>query len=236
MLDFLLDAIPFKKALLVGTGGGNDICSTTLIAAYLQNKGIQVDIAGVNSPAARHTYDCVPEETINVVSSAKRFIPYRGGVEVRYIDNLLPSLCRQNGLKVEVFNFSFLFGTDRLIADLNQFVKNRKYDIVIAVDVGGDILARGKEDPTILSPLMDFSTLHVLSQLDVPTALVEFGLQTDQELRPVGCAEILSDLFRCNILQAADTIKKSDPEVSIFRSIFDEVKKSSSWEHSANVF
>jgi hypothetical protein len=38
---------------------------------------------------------------------------------------------------------------------------------------------------------MDFTTLYSISKTSVPSVLVEFGLQTDGELRPKGCEEIL---------------------------------------------
>lgn len=44
----------YKKVFVFGTGGGNDILSAIIPA--LQLLGLQVDIGGVLSPAATHTY------------------------------------------------------------------------------------------------------------------------------------------------------------------------------------
>jgi hypothetical protein len=46
----MIDKIQYKKPLVIGTGGGNDIVSACLIVANLKDKGIDADVAGLCSP------------------------------------------------------------------------------------------------------------------------------------------------------------------------------------------
>jgi len=219
--------IPYKRPLVIGTGGGNDIVSACLIVADLKNKGIAADVAGVCSPGAWHVYNedsLDAEDSINLVTpSARRFIPTKSSINLSFIDAEIPNLLRREGLASDVYNLSCRHGTSELISGLNYLISQKGYDGIIAVDVGGDILARGKKDPTILSPLMDFTTLYCLSQINIPSVLIEFGLQTDGELRPRGCAEILDDARTHGIMLAEDEIKLNDEPVQTFKRIYEGV-------------
>jgi len=221
----MLGKITYKKPLVIGTGGGNDIVSACLVVANLRDRGIIADVAGVCSPGAVHTYNFSEEMPINIVSpGVRRYIHAKNIIPISFVDSKIPELLEREGISSRVYNLSFRKGTQRLIEDLDLLVKERSYDGVIAVDVGGDILARGKKDATILSPLMDFSTLYVLSKLSTPSTLVEFGLQTDGELRPQGCAEILDKLRKDKIMVDEAEIRLSDEFVQVFKRIYDEVK------------
>jgi len=218
----MLNQVLFKKPLVIGTGGGNDIVSACLIVSDLKEKGINADLAGLCSPGAWHCYECSlnGEASVNrVTEHARRFIPSNQPVNLSFIDSLLPNLLRQEEIPAEVYNLSCRYGTSKLIAGLKDLVEKNGYDGIIAVDVGGDILARGKKDPTILSPLMDFTTLYCVSQLRVPSVLVEFGLQTDGELRPPGCNEILEELKQNKIVLEEAEIKSTDKPVQVFRNL-----------------
>lgn len=225
----MLDRIPYQRPLVIGTGGGNDIVSACLVIAELRDRGIKADVAGVCSPGATHTYNFSEEMPINTVTSGtRRYIHAKNVIGISFIDGKIPELLEKEGISSRVYNLSFRNGTQRLIESLGLLIKERNYDGIIAVDVGGDVLARGKKDPTILSPLMDFSTLYVLSQLSTPSTLVEFGLQTDGELRPQGCEEILGDLRSKGIMLDEQEIKLADKHVQVFKRIYEGVKETRS--------
>jgi len=217
----------YKKALVIGTGGGNDIVSAVLIAMYLQKQGMQTDIAGILSPAAMHYFQGKKEEVVNKLdSSVKRKIPSKNPAEISFIDGKLPELTRDSGIDIKNFyDFSLRYGTEALVEQVNGLIASECYDLFIAVDMGGDILARGKEDPTILSPMMDFSSLYLLGKVNIDSYLVEFGLGTDGELRPEGMREILAELRREQILLAESTIDKDDDEVKRFNTVYKKIEK-----------
>jgi DNA-directed RNA polymerase subunit H (RpoH/RPB5) len=221
----MFENIPFKRPLVIGTGGGNDIVSATLILADLQDRHIYGDLAGICSPGALHVYNGMAERSVNTVfGNTQRFIESKNRKSVTFIDSLVPQVLKNNNLLGRVYNLSGRFGTDALIEELEILASQREYDGIIAVDVGGDILSRGKKDPTVLSPLMDFTTLYAVSKLSTSSVLVEFGLQTDGELRPQGCAEILDELRLNRMLLAETKIKKEDPAVRKLEEVYGGIK------------
>ncbi len=221
----MLEHIEYKNPLIIGTGGGNDIVSASFILAEFIAQGKSGAIAGMCSPGAWHLYCGKKEAPINIVSSNTfRFTDSKTPVELSFIDGFIPALLQKQGVNVPIYNLSARHGTDILIDELNSFVKKNGYDGVIALDVGGDILARGKKDPTILSPLMDFAALYVVSKLDVPSTLVEFGLQTDGELRPKGCEEIFDELCSSGVLRQTENVSQTK-SLDFFKTLYSSVKK-----------
>jgi len=219
------EKIPYKKPLVIGMGGGNDIVSATLVLSDLTNAGKKPDLAGICSPGAWHIYNEKEEKPVNIVTSqTKRHRPSKNPVELSFLDIKLPELLKEQNINSKVYNLSLRYGTSSLISGMQELIKERKYDGIIAVDVGGDILARGAKDPTILSPLMDFTMMYVLSQIETPSTLVVFGLQTDGELRPKGCEEILQELKSSKLLEDTLTIKSSDKAVKTFEKIYRRIE------------
>ncbi len=152
----------YKKALLLGTGGGNDIVSTMLIADYLINQGIQCDVAGVLSPGAIHEFNGEIEKPVNKIDGdARRYIASNNRCEISFIDSILADLSKRLEYRVDQFyDFSTKFGTSILEGEINRLINENGYDLFLEVDVGGDILGR-KKDKTLLSPLMGFTSTEV---------------------------------------------------------------------------
>ncbi|MBU2637955.1 MAG: DUF1152 domain-containing protein [Nanoarchaeota archaeon] len=217
----------YKKAFVFGTGGGNDITSAVLAAMYLQRHGIQTDIGGMLSPAAMHTFNEMPEQAVNrIEKDIKRRIPSKKSVAISFFDSRLPGFVADEGIEIgNFYELSIRFGTATLTDAVNRLIEENSYDLVVGVDMGGDILARGKKDPTLLSPALDFTSLYLLRRVNADALLVEFGLGTDGELRPGGIDEIIAELCDKRLILEGSDIKKSDPEVVKFRRLFDKVKK-----------
>ncbi|MDP3026910.1 MAG: DUF1152 domain-containing protein [Nanoarchaeota archaeon] len=219
------EKIPYKKPLVIGMGGGNDIVSATLVLSDLINSGKKPDLAGICSPGAWHVYDRKEEKPVNILTSqTKRYRPSKNPVDLSFIDAKLPEFLKEQDISSKVYNLSLRYGTSSLISGLQELIKEREYDGLIAVDIGGDVLARGPKDPTILSPLMDFTIMYVLSQIETPSTLVVFGLQTDGELRPKGCEEILQELKNSGLLKDTVTIKDSDKAIKTFEKVYRKIE------------
>jgi len=216
----------FKNALIIGTGGGNDIVSATLVASYLHKYGIKTDVAGILSPGAVHFYNGKPEQTINQINGeVTRYINSSRKEEIRLVDSSLPKIIKEAGINIDNFyNFSIRYGTEKLTQEVSKLAKNKGYDLIVGVDVGGDILARGEKDTTLLSPIMDFSTLQVISNLNIETILIEFGLGTDGELRPIGMNEIINELTEKKIINYESNIYSKDAEIEKFKQVYNKVK------------
>jgi hypothetical protein len=55
----------------------------------------------------------------------------------------LPNIASRRDIHIpHYYDFSTRFGTQRLTDELQKLIKLRAYDVLIAVDVGGDALAR----------------------------------------------------------------------------------------------
>jgi hypothetical protein len=218
----------YHNALVIGTGGGNDIVSAIIPAMYLKKQGIHADIAGILSPAAIHMFDNDLEKVVNkITSNVERIIPSRNPFNISFIDNMLPDLLAKyvDTKDMGVYDLSIRYGTDTLVKGVNEFIDINKYDLVIGVDVGGDILARGSIDNMLLSPIMDFTTLHLLGKVKTDSILVEFGIGTDGELRPDGMDAIINEFYSKNLLLEKSTLSLDNSVIKKFVSIFDDIKQ-----------
>jgi hypothetical protein len=214
----------YKKALVIGTGGGNDIISAIIPALYLQKLGIETSVSGVLSPVANHTYKGINEKTINKIQEVKRYVETPEGTkEIGLVDNFIPYLMKDYNI-TDFFNFSFKFGLNRLLEDINELIEKEGYDLVVGVDVGGDILSNGDKDETTISPIMDLSTLFILGNLRVDSYIVEYGLGTDGELNKFSIDKILKELKDKNLILKEHTLKQSDEEVCVLENIYNSIK------------
>lgn len=224
----------YTNALVLWTGGGNDIVSALIIALDLQKNGVNVSLAGMNSPAAVHMYNGRYEEPINKLGdNTRRFVTGKWyptsedtpWIEISCIDGHLPETLRKHGIDIpHIYNFSTRYGTHELQRWFEALIEEMKYDLIVAVDVGGDILARWAADNTILSPHMDFTSLHLLKQLKTPSLLVEFWIGTDGELRPDGMKAILDEVINNNMLLHTSDISNEHHTIDTFRKIFWDLK------------
>lgn len=217
----------YKKAFVFGTGGGNDITSAVLAAMYLQRHGVQTDIGGLLSPAAMHTFNGNPEQPVNRLDgTVSRRIPSKNPVPISFFDSSLPKFVADEGIEIENFyELSIRFGTDSLSYAVNRLIEAKNYDLVVGVDMGGDILARGEKDSTVLSPALDFTSLYLLNAVNADALLVEFGLGTDGELRPKGMDEIINEMRSGRMILEESEISNKDNEVTKFRRVFERVRK-----------
>jgi len=221
----------YNKALVLGTWWWNDIVSAFIIALDLQKQGIQTDVAWILSPWAIHYFANQKEQTINHIQwDVTRFINSKTPHEISFVDSHLPDIALQNQVYIEhYYDFSTRFWTARLSDELNKLIYQNKYNLFVAVDVGWDILARWKEDDTLLSPIMDFTSLHLLQTLNIDNYLIEFWLLTDWELRPAWTKEILKELESKWLLLDQGQIHLEDSNIQTFIKIFDKIKKIRAW-------
>ncbi len=221
----------YNKALLLGTWWWNDIVSTIIIALDLQKQGIQTDIAWVLSPWAIHYFDGQKEQPINrIQGEVRRFINSRSLKEISFVDWFLPAIAAKHGVNIaNYYDLSTRFWTKKLSDELNKLIAQNQYDLLLDVDVGWDILARSKEDDTLLSPIMDFTSLNLLKTLNIDNYLIEFGLLTDGELRAQWVKQILEELNEKWLLLDQWNISLEDDNIQTFIKIFDEIKKIRAW-------
>jgi len=219
----------YSKALVIGAGSGRDIASCVLVTERLRQIGVEVDLAGFLSPWALHMFDKVLEKPVNELTQkrSKKFIPSREGVSLdSYFE---PTLYRLNGefnLGVGSFYlFSLQYGTERLGYELAKLVKGNAYDAVIAVDVGGDILARKKDYPWLLTPIVDFSCLSIVAGLrsGIDSYLTIVAPGTDGELPCQNLQDILEECKEQGLVLGFEELTRDSSHYKMYERVNREI-------------
>ncbi|MBW1859944.1 MAG: DUF1152 domain-containing protein [Deltaproteobacteria bacterium] len=212
----------YSKALVIGAGSGRDIASCVLVTERLRQIGVGVDLAGFLSPWALHMFDEVLEKPVNELTGkrSKKFIASRADVSLdSYFEPTLYTLNRELDLGIGSFYlFSLQYGTELLGQELERLVKENSYDVVIAVDIGGDILARKKDYPWLLTPIVDFSCLSIIAGLrsGIDSYLTVVGPGTDGELPCRDLQEILSELQREGLVLGFDELTRGSNHYKVY--------------------
>lgn len=197
-----------KKVLVLAVGGGNDSVSTLLLQTQLH-----------------HTFSYAPE-MIDIVAVLPDCLDYHHMEKTSYklIHIITPNSTRsvqgkemkafperilsqhKNDFKHlpirHIYGISMKEGSIGIEKSLIQLVVQNQYDLVLAIDVGGDFIAV-KENIEVLSPMMDGYMLYALKGLQnyyhqksisIPTLYSVFGLGTDGESTPFMLEQALKSI------------------------------------------
>ncbi len=173
------------KALLIGIGGGGDIVGTIPTADLLEMFGVECVFGGLSWE--RSVFDPLPgprafDETKNV----------RKCNEVVWFAN--KESTTKDGVRFAESGFSEVLGEETLLVGIHlgpeaiaegilDAAGKLGADLVIGVDVGGDVIARGDE-PGLMSPLADSIMLAAFAVLEehITSIIGLFGFGSDGEL------------------------------------------------------
>ena len=212
----------YSKALVIGAGSGRDVASCVLMTVKLRRLGVRVDLGGFLTPWALHTFNGEIEQPVNELTGreSKKFLPSGGGASLTsYFEPELVKLNRELGLGVEEFYlFSLHYGTGPLREALGRLVEENSYDVVVALDVGGDILAGEADYPWLLTPIVDFSCLAVLGELttgiDRYLSVVAPGV--DGEVPRENLKKIFDELNAKGLVLSSEKISKKGSAYQLF--------------------
>ncbi len=245
-MDKIIERIAFvckdnSKILLLGSGGGSDIFSCLLVADILKANipNIQIDLAGMLSPAAIHYYkdkfrNNTRERPLNYFNKdtlMTRKLEDVSQSQVSFIDKKLWDAIAHMGLEDVVgqtFHLSCRFGTKRVGMAFKDACAANGYKMVLAVDVGGDIIQSLRSGGT-LSPIMDWTALNILGSAKIYSCILEFGFGVDGE----SMGKIDLDIRKQATL---GDISKCDKSISKFSSMFNEVMKPIRSGHTIPLF
>ncbi|WP_236753037.1 DUF1152 domain-containing protein [Acidianus sp. HS-5] len=174
------------KALVFGIGGGGDILSALLPYTYYRKLGYEVKLGAV--VWERYVEDPLPgpicKEDLTNFDEVNDYVyrVYPNSYAVRGGIKIVPQLMRV--LKV-VSDYGFAIcnkgGDVGMTEALNDLIAKEKFDLVIGVDAGGDVLANGDEKG-LGSPLIDSISLASLVSLNSMSILGIIGAGSDGEL------------------------------------------------------
>jgi hypothetical protein len=176
------------------------MASCVLVTESLRERKIAADLAGFLTPWALHTFNGKLERPINGLTGQKSRKFMASHEDCALGSYFEPELFRLNTeLDLGVGRFyclSLQYGTQELGNELDRLVRDNAYDVIIALDVGGDILARKEDYPWLLTPMVDFSCLSILGGLrsDIDSYLMVAAPGVDGEIPPRNLVDLFNAL------------------------------------------
>lgn len=205
MLNILKNA---KNPLVLAVGGGNDSVSTLLLQKQLQESfgyyPEKITVAAM-LPDCLDYHNLTPtgHDLVGIIEdNTTRSV--QGYVMDAFPERMLASNKEViPTLKVDkVYGFSMLKGSVGISQALKYIVDNNNFDMILAIDVGGDFIAHDS-NIEVLSPMMDGYMLYALKELEkyqefkntnIPVVYSIFGLGTDGESTPEMLAKALAQI------------------------------------------
>ncbi len=168
------------KVLILGIGGGGDVVSTIYVKKLAERFDVDCVLGGVVWERIRRDRKPGPtsiEEIEGVVRYNDCLGWLSGGEKVNGVELICSKVARF--LNEKVLAVDITKGDEPLKESIKEFVEDENVDLIIAVDAGGDSLARGVEK-NLTSPLADAIALASLKSFETVLAVVGFG--SDGEL------------------------------------------------------
>ena len=189
-----------KNVFVFGAGGGGDIVGAYHVSNKVKKAGGNIIIGSV--VWERFTIDPYPgpiplEMMVNVEPIGySAAIVNSDSYALRYGMEVEPQITKFVKVTGEKAIFIDLTkGTEGVIRGINDVAENYDIDVVVGVDVGGDILSLGCEE-NLWSPLADSISLSALYQLSFDRTLAVYGPGGDGELDTNTVLKYVSDISK----------------------------------------
>ena len=174
-----------NKAILIGIGGGGDIVGTIPTADLLGMFGVECVFGGLSWE--RSVIDPVPgPRKFDEVKNARKLN------EVVWFAN--KDTVTSTGVRFAESGVAEVMGVETLLVDIHpgpeavaegilDAARELGADLIVGIDVGGDLLALGNE-PGLMSPLADsiMTAAFAIIEKRIPTVMGLFGFGSDGEL------------------------------------------------------
>ena len=203
------ELIHAKRPLIIGIGGGGDVVGALALAEHCRlYYGADPIVGGV--AWERRPIDPVPgPRRADEIEGASEIAPAVlaagpqtkvAGRDVRFAEARVAEL-----VGVQVVLLDLNVGPRRLADGLAIAAERVNADLVVFLDVGGDVLAHGDE-PGLGSPLCDavmLAAADMLREAGVPVLGAIFGIGCDGELTPSEVLDRLSEVGQAGGLAGA---------------------------------
>lgn len=183
--------------LSIGIGGGGDVVGALAVAEAAREAGLEARVGGVTWE--RRVVDPIP--------GPRRIDELEGDFEPLSAAAVLaaPETRGPGGFHFAESNMARVLGEPVLLVDPNpgpravaaaidDAARRLECDLVVLVDVGGDVLGHGQE-PGLASPLCDAILLAASAHMETPCVGAVFGTGCDGELTPAEVMERLAEVY-----------------------------------------
>lgn len=224
-----------RRVLVIGIGGGGDVIGSIPLYLTLHRVGVRAYLASI--PWERYIVDPEPgplslELFHGAVEVRDNYGVIYGLSYARHGKNLvIPQASRvATTLNEKVIVLDATKGFNGLYEGLKNVIEDYSIDVVVGVDVGGDVLAIGFEEE-LWSPLLDHLALsalyHVSINLGIDTYIGVFGLGCDGEIPLSKLEEYFSCLAISGYFKGAVALTIEDVMVlkEVFRNAITEASK-----------
>src|SRR6185312_16207388 len=196
--DAMLSAA--RRPLVLGIGGGGDVVGALATAEACRTQGAEPVVGGVTWE--RRPIDPVPGPRSGTeIEGARRLAPgvlaATGSTRVRESGVLFAESRMADLLGEETVLVDATLGPAAIADGLEAAAAHLGADLIVFVDVGGDVLAHGDE-PGLASPLCDAIMLAAAARVwkarTAPVLGGIFGVGCDGELTPAEVLERLAEV------------------------------------------
>ncbi len=184
-----------QRVLIVGIGGGGDVVGALAAAQAARALGTAAIVGGITWE--RRPVDPLPgPRWLDEITGAQRL---HEAVALAGADTVGPGGFRFCEADMAAFLGEPVVlvdpnpGPATIAAGLDAATAQLACDLVILLDVGGDVLAHGHE-PGLASPLADAIVLAAAPRMATPTIGIVFGIGCDGELTPAEVLERLGEV------------------------------------------
>lgn len=216
-----------KKAMVVGIGGGGDVVGAIPTSNYLRMLGCRTILGGLTweryvndpEPGPRRMEEIINiarvSDTVGIANASTRTV--KGVV---FTESVVAGALREDVLLIDPNQ-----GVRGLVDGINTASRKMGVDLFVGVDVGGDVLATGKEEG-LRSMLADSMMLAAMANINIPSVLGVVGCCTDGELTFEQFTERLSAVAEYGGLLGARGLTPED--VAMLEGIIPSTKTESS--------
>jgi len=184
-----------SRVLIIGIGGGGDVVGALAAAEAARALGTDAIVGGITwerrpvdpLPGPRRLDEIAGAERLNdAVALARADTVGPGGF--RFCESDMSAFLGEPVVLLDPNG-----GPAAIAAGLDGAAAHLGCDLVVLLDVGGDVLAHGHE-PGLASPLADATVLAAAPRMATPTLGIVFGIGCDGELTPPEVLERLAEV------------------------------------------
>jgi hypothetical protein len=204
------------KILLIGCGGGGDIAGCLPLYYRLLNKSFDVILGSIVWERTDDYREIGPirfdniSDLVSIPDVNPDVVVFCTPESKRISDGLVFQAAKvSKALNTKIMIININYGPKQIAESLDAFCKHESMDLIICLDVGGDVIARGDE-PGLESPLADAISLASCYCTRTRSLLAIYGPNADGEISLPILSNYYSEFLKNGILMGRVSHSKSE--------------------------